>query len=129
MYREDNEMESGLQQLNERKFMSSPRGEINTMWQSLMDQKATDNMINPIYHPNEINSFDFMDNMVSSTTIASDRMDNGNDLRDGISVYPVYTVPPQPSKGAQRIRQRPDAPTGYASFQSNILPSIQDPLQ
>ena len=128
-YKEDDQMESGLQQLNERKFMSSPRGESNTMWQSLMDQKATDNMINPIYHPNEINSFDFMDNMVSSTTIASDRMDNGNDLRDGISVYPVYTVPPQTSKEAQRIRHRPDSPTGYASFRSNILPSIQDPLQ
>lgn len=127
-YSNDQDVNINLQNINERRFMSSSR-DGGTIWQSLMDKKPNGNLDNPNYHENEMNSFEFMDNMVSSTTLASDRMDTGNDLVNAFSVYPVYTVPPKQSKAGQMLNRRNNVPNGYTSFQSNLMPSIRDPLQ
>ena len=120
---------ASLEDLNDLKFNSHARDN-PTMWQSIIKQKSNENMNNPSFQNNEMNSFDFMDNMVSSTTVATDRMDHGNDLADGaFSVYPVYTVSPVQQNPVQRLNQQNTVPNGYTNFQSNLLPSIRDPLQ
>ena len=117
-----------MDDINEIQFTSHARDN-PTMWQSISQQKTNENMNNPSFQKNGINSFDFMDNMVSST-IASDRMDNGNDIVDGaFSVYPVYTVSPAAQNSMHRGNQQNSIPNGYTTFQSNLMPSIRDPLQ
>ena len=101
---------ASLEDLNELKFESHARDN-PTMWQSIIKQKGNENMNNPSFQNNEMNSFDFMDNMVSSTTVATDRMDHGSDLADGaFSVYPVYTVSPAPQNPVQRLNKQNTIP-------------------
>ena len=102
----EKETETSLEDLNELQFKSHARDN-PTMWQSIIKQRSNENVNSPSFQNNEMNSFDFMDNMVSSSTVATDRMDHGNDVSDGaFSVYPVYTVSPVPQNAVQRFGQQ-----------------------